>query len=291
LTASALWQVSVRADPARENQIVALLEARLAVPVAVFQDADSGALTISVYLRELNEPPSRLRRDLAKTLVRPPEAISILRLPSEDWATSWRRHFKPLQIGRQLLIKPSWSRRQVRSGQRVVVLDPGLSFGTGQHPTTRYCLQQLARCRDKTLRQSLMDVGTGSGILAIAAAKLGYAPVEGFDFDPDAVTAARDNARKNRVAHRVNFRHDDLIDLSPHQSQRFDVICANVTYDLLAGQAKKFSRLLTPSGRLVVAGILDEQFQIVTKSFQQFGLTLRQTEANDVWRSGQFRLS
>jgi ribosomal protein L11 methyltransferase len=288
LTALGLWQVSVCAEPAREEQIAAQLEERLEAPVVVYRNADTGALTISAYLPEIKETPGRLRRELASRLALAPKLVSIQRLRRQNWATSWKRHFKPIQIGGRLLIKPSWSRRRARPGQRVVILDPGLTFGTGQHATTAFCLRQLSRCRNQQSKQSFLDIGTGSGILAIAAAKLGYGPVEAFDFDPEAVRAAQRNARKNRVDDQLSLRRDDLTALPTHPPRRFDVICANLTYDLLAAQAKKLSRLLAPQGRLIVAGILDEQFEIVTNSFQRFGLTLVKVEVKNIWRSGQY---
>ncbi len=146
----------------------------------------------------------------------------------EDWAESWKRHFKPIEIrvkarpsaARQsasqppsLLVKPSWSRRRAAKNQAVVILDPGLSFGTGQHPTTAFCLHEIARCRQPGTAQSFLDIGTGSGILAIAAAKLGYAPVQAFDFDPESVRVAGDNARKNRVTGRLKLTRGDLAKL------------------------------------------------------------------------------
>ena len=288
MTASALWQVSVRATDAREDQLSAQLEERFHAPVVVYRDADTGALTLSVYLAKTPQTPGGLKRVLVDELSLAFDAISIQRLRRENWATSWRRHFKPIQIGGQLLIKPSWSRRLARPGQRVVILDPGLSFGTGQHATTAFCLRRLARSRKKGTRQSFLDIGAGSGILAIAAVKLGYTPAVAFDFDPEAVGAAQQNARKNRVIDKLSLRQDDLTTMPDQPRRTFDVICANVTYDLLTDRAEKFSRLLAPDGQLIVAGILDGQFSKVTKSFQRFGLTLVKVELKNIWRSGQF---
>ena len=130
------------------------------------------------------------------------------KVPPEDWAESWKRHFKPIEIGGDLLILPSWSKRKPKTGQAVVVLDPGLSFGTGQHATTSFCLNEIVKLRrsSKASELSLLDGGTGSGILAIAAAKLGYKPVEAFDFDPVSVRVARANATSNGVNRKVtNF--------------------------------------------------------------------------------------
>ena len=117
--------------------------------------------------------------------------VRIARIKREDWAESWKKHFKAFEVGRSLLVKPSWIKRLPRAGQAVVVLDPGLSFGTGQHPTTAFCLSEIVRGEKKETSRSFLDIGTGSGILAIAAAKLNFRPVRAFDFDPASVAESR----------------------------------------------------------------------------------------------------
>src|SRR5262249_14591442 len=128
-----------------------------------------------------------------------PARIRWLPVPLADWRESWKRHFSPRLIGGRLLVRPSWSPSRPGPGQVEIVLDPGLSFGTGQHPTTDYCLSEVVRLRPRGIRRSLWDVGTGSGILAIAAAKLGFGPIEAWDLDPSAVRVAGQNALENRV--------------------------------------------------------------------------------------------
>jgi ribosomal protein L11 methyltransferase len=193
-----------------------------------------------------------------------------------------------MEIGGHLLIKPGWSRRRPRPGQRVVLLDPGLSFGTGHHATTVFCLEQLADCRRRKARQSFLDMGAGSGILAIAAAKLGYSPVAAFDFDPVAIQVSRQNARRNRVQDRVRPRRQDLTSLPLRTSRRWDVICANLMADLLAQQAEKISNRLKPGGHLIVAGILRREFRQICDIFVTFRLTLVKSKVKEEWQSGRF---
>jgi len=209
-------------------------------------------------------------------------------LPRENWAESWKRHFQAMEIGGALLIKPGWSRRRARPGQRVVRLDPGLSFGTGHHATTCFCLEQLAACRRPGAGQSFLDIGAGSGILAIAAAKLGYRPVQAFDCDPEAIRTSRANARRNRVQDRVRPRRQDLARLPARSGRRWDVICANLTADLLASQSGKICARLKPGGQLIVAGILRSEFCQILDKFATFGLTLAGNEVNEEWHSGRF---
>jgi len=279
-----LWQVSVRAQAEHEESVSVRLAECVGAPTVVYRDEDSGALTISAY----PESAPSSRGELARLLNVPLRAIRIDPLRRENWAESWKRHFKPIEIGARLLIRPSWSRRRARPGQRVIILDPGLSFGTGHHATTEFCLRQLCRCRQDRVFHSMLDIGTGSGILAIAAAKLGFAPIAAFDVDPESIRVARQNLRQNNVARQIALHCADLSSFRPPGRRRqFDVICANLTYDLLAAEAGRIARLLSPSGRLIVAGILSSQFKIVTKSFQRFGLTFVQSTLKNNWRSGR----
>ena len=210
-----LWRISIQTHREAEEAVVELCRAIFPEPPVSFTDADTGRVAVNVYVgKPVGRAAVVLRIRSGFAVIRRSGLnagsgkISIRKIPHRDWAESWRRHFKPLEVGSALLVKPSWSRRRPRAGQAVVVLDPGLSFGTGQHPTTAFCLRQVAACRDPRRPQSFLDIGTGSGILAIAAAKLGYSPVEAFDNDPVAVRRARDNARRNGVAGKVRIHRE-----------------------------------------------------------------------------------
>ena len=187
-----------------------------------------------------------------------------------------------------MLIKPSWSRRRARSGQAAVVLDPGLSFGTGQHPTTAFCLRQLVARRTPGRQQSFLDIGTGSGILAIAAAKLGYAPVHAIDFDSEALRTAQANARRNRVSEQIVLRHQDVTVLRRQSAQRYSLICANLISNLLLTERNRILARLAADGLLVLAGILRNEFVQVQKAYQSAGLKLIGSRADGEWRSGCF---
>jgi ribosomal protein L11 methyltransferase len=273
-----VWQVSIRTNADGEEAAVSLLEQTFQQPPSVYCDEATGARTVSVYLKR---KPGKIAGA---------GKFSIKRLPPQDWAESWKRHFKPIDVDGVLLIKPGWSRRRPRQGQKVIVLDPGLSFGTGHHPTTLFCLRTLAKCRHPGQKQTFLDIGTGSGILAIAAAKLGYSVIEAFDFDPAAIRVSRENAARNRVAHRVRPLCKDLTKLSGKSARKYDVVCANLAHDLLISEASKIVARLNPGGRLIAAGILRRQFGEVRKNFQRFHLTLQAKTADKTWQSGQFVL-
>lgn len=198
-----------------------------------------------------------------------------------------------MDIGDALLIKPSWSKRKARKGQKVIILDPGLSFGTGQHATTSYCLSEIVRLRTaqrrlRTARPALsfLDIGTGSGILAIAAAQMGYAPIYAIDYDADAVRIARENAKRNRVEDKIRFEHRDLTQLKIGHFPRCDLICANLIYDMLCTEASRITSWLKPGGNLVLAGILREQFAQVCADYESFGLNLVRSKMHNEWHSG-----
>ena len=274
-----------------EKAVVRTLEETFQIPAAVYCDARTGKHTVTVFPSSMRRAPGIVRADLNRALRRlvpGRPAIVVKKLRRENWAESWKRHFKPMEIGGALLIKPGWSRRRPRPGQRVVLLDPGLSFGTGHHATTAFCLQQLAACRRAGTRQSFLDVGAGSGILAIAAAKLGYRPVDAFDCDPEAFRVSRQNARTNRVQARVQPRRQDLTRLPARSHRRWDVICANLTADLLVREAQKIGNRLKPGGQLIVAGVLRCEFRKICDVFAIFRLTLVENEVKEEWQSGRF---
>jgi ribosomal protein L11 methyltransferase len=294
--AASLWQVSVRTTDAGEVAVTGLLERCFGHTPAVYRSAKTGEVVVTAYPENLPTSRAKLRGELESSLrdlrvmrgdLRTAK-LTIKRLPRENWAESWKRHFHPIEVGRRLLIKPGWSRRRAKAGQRTVILDPGLSFGTGQHPTTLFCLQQIARCRRDGTEQSLLDIGCGSGILAIAAAKLGYRPVVALDNDPEAVRASRRNVKKNNV--RVAARQADLTRLPPASGRRYDVICANLICDLLMAEAEKIRDWLKPGGKLVVAGILRGELHELEKKLRGCCLTLEIVSVNKEWKSGRFAL-
>ena len=273
----ALYKLSIPTAPDAEEEAVTLLEGLFGSTPCVETDLKTNTTRVSVFL---DDAPSRamLKAVLPK--------FSIRKLAPQNWAESWKRHFKPIEIGSKLLIKPSWSRRKAKPFQRVIVLDPGLSFGTGQHPTTRFCLEQLVAFRDERQKQSFLDVGTGSGILAIAAAKLGYPRVRAFDFDSAAVRIARANAVTNRVADRIRLNCLDIARAKP--DSKYDVVCANLLADLLVSQRERLLAWLKPVGRLVLAGILKSQFRNIQLAYEEVGLKLISRDSQNEWKSGAF---
>lgn len=197
----------------------------------------------------------------------PPMQFNIL--ADQDWERKWLDDFKPMRFGKRLWVCPSWSSQESRDDGRIVVqLDPGLAFGTGTHPTTSLCLQWLDS--QDLQGQRLLDFGCGSGILGIAALLLGAASVLGVDNDPQALTATRDNCRKNALPEtRFPVLTPEALDILQKSEafQSVDGVMANILAGTLIDLAQRLAALVRPSGWLLLSGILCGQGGSVQDAF------------------------
>jgi len=292
-----LWQISVRAKPPLDEPVAALLERLFGVPPSTYVDQATGHAEVSVFLDKPTAAPATLVQSLKEAVYqlqretatpgRP--RIQCQRLKAEDWSESWKRHFRPIRVGSTLLVQAGWHQTKPRPSQAVVTLDPGLAFGTGQHPTTLFCLKQIVRLKPGPEPRSFLDVGTGSGILAMAAAKLGFKPIQALDYDPVCVEVALANARRNRVQHKIAIQHGDVLRLPVKRAERFDLICANLIYDVLIAAAHRLAVRVKPGGTLVLAGILKHQFPAVIRTYRALGFVSEETETLKEWRSAALR--
>jgi ribosomal protein L11 methyltransferase len=178
--------------------------------------------------------------------------IEMISIPEQDWGENWKKFFKPVQVGSRFVVKPPWSKTRLKKGQVPIVITPGMAFGTGSHATTKLCIQALeARLRKRGL--SVLDVGTGSGILSIAAAKLGAGEVLGLDIDGVAVRAARENVRQNGVSDIVRIRKGRIGDIR----RKFDIVVANIDHKSLRRMRIPLLLHLKTQGFLILSGILE----------------------------------
>ena len=186
----------------------------------------------------------------------------------EDWANNWKQYFKPLPVGEKLLIVPSWEEEIPAGceGRTHLEIDPGMAFGSGQHETTKLCLEMVEKCVNPG--SYVLDVGTGSGILAIGALLLGAKEAVGIDIDKLSVKIAGENARLNGVDDRFKAVCGDL---ATGISGKFDVVCANIVADIILRLLPDVGPLMTDAGDLIVSGIIEERKQDVLDGLEEYG--------------------
>lgn len=199
-------------------------------------------------------------------------------LPDADWNESWKKGFTPLDVGETFTILPPWEER--RQGRINLVIDPGMAFGTGHHETTRSCLVLMEKCAPRVKKDRFLDVGTGTGLLAIAAAKLGFEQVLGVDTDPLAIEAAKMNCELNDAG-AVAVREGDI----SVARGTYDVIAANLFSGLLIKLAPEIASRLEPGGVAVLAGMLLGQENEVITEMGKAGLRLLQKLDDGKWTS------
>jgi ribosomal protein L11 methyltransferase len=225
----------------------------------------------------LGERLEKLVEQLKKTLGEEPR-FSLRQIREDDWAQAWKAYFKPEKIGR-VVIKPSWDKYQSDESELVVELDPGMAFGTGNHPTTRLCLELLQELITGPL--DMLDLGTGSGILAIAAAKLGARRVTASDIDPVAIRVAQANVTANRVAETVGVTEADL--LHGQTGMVYDLVVANIIAAVIMKLGPTVPTVLKPDGVFLASGIIAERGAAVAQVLTGAGLTVEQTKTRDGW--------
>ncbi|MEA5112612.1 MAG: 50S ribosomal protein L11 methyltransferase [Geobacteraceae bacterium] len=223
-----------------------------------------------------------------------PSEPVLARIAEEDWSSSWKENFKPLRIGEHLVIRPTWEEFAANDADIVIDLDPGMAFGTGTHATTMLCLSVLERimfgkgetenAREWKAR-NVLDVGTGSGILGIAAAKLGAERVIAIDLDEDAVSAATENSALNGVSASMQVSDTPLEMIGCG----FDVILANILAEDLARLAPDLTKRLAPGGFLVLSGILTEKESIVADRYADFEAAPVEVLRHDEWSCMVYR--
>ena len=202
---------------------------------------------------------------------------------NEDWSESWKRGLKARRVGRHFVVTPSWIVPELRAGDRVIVIDPEMAFGTGEHGTTRGALRFLEQVTKRGDR--VLDIGTGSAILAIAAAQLGAGEVIALDNDADAILNARDNVQRNHVADAVqlDMRFVDAAYLDELGAERFDIIVANVLSGVLKPLLSAFFNAVVVKGYVILGGILREESNEMVQAAHAAGFTVLGEDLEDEW--------
>ncbi|WP_314595149.1 50S ribosomal protein L11 methyltransferase [uncultured Selenomonas sp.] len=205
-------------------------------------------------------------------------AVSWKAVADEDWAETWKEFFHTEKIGARTVIKPTWEEYEAKAGEIVVELDPGAAFGTGQHATTSLCIRAL----EDLVRpgMTVFDVGTGSGVLAIVAAKLGAKRVEAVDFDPVAVRVARENVRQNGAEDVVRTERSDLL---KSVAGKADLIIANIIADIIVRLFGEVKGSLAAGGTMLLSGIIEDRLPDVVEAAAQHGFAVEKIEQEKGW--------
>lgn len=201
----------------------------------------------------------------------------------EDWEWGWKQYFKPFPVGQRFIVKPSWETCAPQDDRMIVEIDPASSFGTGSHETTQLCMTALEQCVSGG--EKLLDMGTGSGILAICAAMLGAQVEAVVDIDENCLKTARENAAKNNVHIGKGLCGDALRDaaLADALGEGYDIIVANIVADVIIGMSPLFARKLRPGGTLICSGILAQRAQEVETALLQAGFTVADRAQRGDW--------
>lgn len=209
-------------------------------------------------------------------------AVEIGSVPEEDWSETWKQFFKPRRIGKRFVIRPTWESYETQEGDLEIVLDPGQAFGTGDHPTTRLCLELLDSF--DLSGKCVADVGCGSGILSIGALLLGASEVDAVDIDPLSVEVAIENAKLNGVSYRC-VAGDGFKAL---QHEQYDLIVSNIISAILIRLSPDAAAYVKKGGHWVVSGIIKQNWPDVLEAAQKVGFTLIENAEEDEWVAATF---
>lgn len=232
-------------------------------------NADKTVAHASIYVKNADEVASDIsyiRGRLSDSGIK--ADIATAELDEEDWSTAWRQFYKPTRIGKRMVIVPSWEKYEKKPGDIIIDMDPGMAFGTGTHETTRLCaslLEEYVRHGDY-----MLDVGSGSGILAICAAKLGADYCAACDIDPVAVKTEKENAGRNGCDIDC-FVSDLLSDVKTKGGRKYDIVTANIVADIIIRMAPDIGRFLRRGGTLIVSGIITEREAEVRSALEEHG--------------------
>jgi ribosomal protein L11 methyltransferase len=243
---------------------------KVAVVKAYFSEEDN----IDEILKYINEKMNELKELGIDTGVAKVESEKMF---EEDWANNWKKYYKPTKVGEKIVVKPIWEEYDAQGEALVVELDPGMAFGTGTHETTRMCIQSL----EKYVKEdsTVFDVGCGSGILAIAAAKLGSKMAVGVDLDPVAVESAKENVGYNNLEN-IQILYGNLVEVIDGKA---DIVVANIIAEIICILTEDVKRVLKDNGYFITSGIIHDRVDMVTKKLEETGFEVIEINKDGEW--------
>lgn len=200
----------------------------------------------------------------------------------EDYQNSWKKYLFPEKVSEKFVVKPTWREYTPEADELIIELDPGRAFGTGSHPTTSLCLKLMEE--NISEGNSVIDVGTGSGILMIAADRLGASEIYGTDIDELAVESAKENLELNKISEeKAKVYKGDLI--SVVENKKFDVVVANILADVLLILLHDISKVVKPNGKIIFSGIIEDKCELLKREVESLGFTVEEIKADKEWRA------
>ena len=250
-------------------------------------DVEKGIIFIKAYFPDSDELINTIQRIRENIEVKPKTLgedsygkVVLKEVNDEDWAESWKKYYKPTKIGESIVIKPTWEEYDLREDEVMVELDPGMAFGTGTHETTYLCIETL----EKFVKEgfNIYDIGCGSGILSIVAAKLGAEKVVGVDLDPVCIDVSKKNIDLNGVEDRVRVVEGNLLDVV---DEKVDLIVSNIIAEIIVTMTKDLKRFLKKDGIFIASGIILDKESLVLDSLRENGFEVLEVNRKNEWLS------
>ena len=245
-------------------------------------NADKSHASVSYFVPKdanIADDMAFLRERLASASLTDAE-IEVIGLCEEDWANSWKEFYKPFKVGK-IVIVPAWEHYEAKDGEIIVTMDPGMAFGTGTHETTRLIISLLQKYVKEG--DSLLDVGTGSGILAICGAKLGADKCRAYDIDPMSVRVANENIRESGLEDKITCAQSDLLRQAENRVGGYDIICANIVADIIIRMTPDVAPFMSEKTVLLASGIIAERCDDVVRCFEQHGFKIVERAEDNGW--------
>ena len=244
-------------------------------------NSDKTIASCSIYVSEdknINEYISFIRSQLDENGIE--ATIEILGTDEEEWSTAWKKYYKPTHIGHKMVIVPSWEEYTPIEGEIVIDMDPGMAFGTGTHETTRLVIGLLEKYTTPGVR--MLDVGTGSGILAICASRLGAGECKAYDIDPMSVRVARENIKDSGLTN-ITCDQSDLLRAVDLEGGKYGLVCANIVADIIIRMTPDVHKYIADDGVLLASGIIMERSSDVVNCFEQHGFEIVERAEENGW--------